>query len=597
MEKNNIKYESTRDIIYKAIEKLESEELLTNEEVQLLSQEIGKLPDKEIVVEAKKEIENNLDIDALVVIFNEYAHASTVKLEEVLTIISQGKIPSASAREELNIVIRNLCDRYEAVKNIAEKELQQDEMPEDGSSISTYYDAIKNSKASLLKGKIQAIKKILIRFISVQSLVLKYTLALEPLQKEAKSLLDRIDKGELSDIEEITEGAAAPELFMKALACENLNTDEWFEILDSLLEDYSYPIYVTRGLSTKSYFVPENTTNVDKQEKVTIKKEEFVLENAFESFENNDTDSAVRDEKKEEHKEESAFTLALKTKDILMDDSKFGVLSSEISVTESKKISSSIFSNDIRKGNVKVLKSIIKYFDKYTLFSAELLKILLHTIPEKILGSSLDFLLRKGYIRKYKLMSKGEFYCMSPKLIKALTYKEASKLVDVKQYHLDTESDETEYDTASMAAARIAYLNLFTYVAKYNLNNNRNYQSTHTIMSEAFMLRIIHEGEEKVDLYVGAFWTECKEIDRFIEILEASYKDALEIQKFIVAGQDKNTACILLQEIIAIGVVNVEKAQKYVYVLEEEKYYNFIRDVEINPDQIWVSDFELNEDA
>lgn len=615
MKKNNIKFESTRNMIYKAKEKLVSEKLLTDEEVKLLSQGIGQFPDKEIVSEVTKEEENNLDIDVLVADFNEYAHDSTGKLEEMLTIISEGKIPSASDREELNIVIRDLCDKYETVKIIAEKELGNDEMPENGSSISAYYDAIKNSKASLLKGKIQEIQKILVHFISVQSLVSKYTLALEPLQKEAKSLLDRIDNGELSDVEEITESAAAPELFMKALACENLNTDEGFEILDSLLEDYSYPIYVTRGLSTKSYFVPENTVDVDKQEKVPIKREVAVLEKASESIEKNDTDSAIKDEntdtvagttnelelqsieKTEEPKEESAFTLALKAKDILLDDSKFGVLSSEINLTESKKISSSVFSNDLRKGNIKALKSIIKYFDKYTLFSAELLSILLHTIPENILESSLEFLLRKGYIRKYKLISKGDFYCMSPRLIKALTYKEASKLVDVKQYHLDVESDEPDYDTASMAAARIAYLNLFTYIAQYNLNNSRNYQSTNTIMTEAFMLKIIHEGGKKVDLYVGAFWTDYKETDKFIEILESSYNDDLEIQKFIVAGQDKNTARILLQEIAATGVVNVEKAQKYVYVLNEEAYYDFVRDVELKPDQIWVSESVTNEDA
>ena len=219
------------------------------------------MEEKNIIYGSTKEEGVSLNIDELVAEFNEYADGSAAKLGEILAIISEGRIPSISAREELNCVISNLCDKYESVKAVAEKELSQDEMPKEGSPISIYYDAIKNSKFVMLKGKIQEIETTLARFISVQSLVSKYTLALEPLQKEAQLLLDRIDNGELSDVNEISEGTAAPELFMKALACDDLNTDEGFEMLDSLLEDYGYPLYVTRGLSTKSYFVPNGMTD------------------------------------------------------------------------------------------------------------------------------------------------------------------------------------------------------------------------------------------------------------------------------------------------------------------------------------------------
>lgn len=43
----------------------------------------------------------------------------------------------------------------------------------------------------------------------------------------------------------VVQGCAGSGKSQCLLACENLNTDEGFEILDSLLEDYSYPIYVT----------------------------------------------------------------------------------------------------------------------------------------------------------------------------------------------------------------------------------------------------------------------------------------------------------------------------------------------------------------
>ena len=46
-------------------------------------------------------------------------------------------------------------------------------------------------------------KEILQRFISVQSLVANLTSALEPFQKDAKSLLERINNGEVNTIDEI----------------------------------------------------------------------------------------------------------------------------------------------------------------------------------------------------------------------------------------------------------------------------------------------------------------------------------------------------------------------------------------------------------
>ena len=204
------------------------------------------------------------------------------------------------------------------------------------------------------------------RFISVQSLIAKYTIALEPLQKEAKSLLDRINNGDVTDMDEISEGVEAPELFMKALDCDDLNTDEGNDMLDSLIDDYSYPLYVTRGLLSKSYYVPENpeeTVVEEETDKVQAKNTviesseeetasaEIAPETYSEDIHNEDTEVSSEESREEAlpiseepEKEHTEFRKAIEEKEIALEDSEFGILSKDISTAETKKLSASVFS-------------------------------------------------------------------------------------------------------------------------------------------------------------------------------------------------------------------------------------------------------------
>lgn len=600
MGEKNTMYESTKEYILKAKEKLAKGELLTEEEVEILSQKIGELPDKEIVPKVTKDGGLILNIDELVAEFNEYADESAAKLGEMLAVISEGRIPSVSACEELNLVIHDLCDKYESVKAIAEKELSRDEMPEEGSSISVYYDAIKNSKSAMLKGKIQEIEKTLAKFISVQSLVSKYTLALEPLQKEAKSLLDRIDKGELSDVNEITEGAAGPELFMKALACDDLNTDEGFEMLDSLLEDYSYPLYVTRGLSTKSYFVPDSMTDEiegdgseaesDKQGKTESAVQEENKEETIEVVTVTETDkeeakeeTTLSEEPQEEH---SDFRKALETLDVALEDDKFGLLSKVISSTETKKLSASVFSNDMRKGNVKALKNIIQQLSNFMILSPELLK-MRHNMPQDIAEANLDFLLKKGYIRKYKIIPGGEFFCSSPRLEKSLTYKDAAKFIGVRQLHEDSMGELIE-DTASSASARMSLLKLYTNSAlNYIKSDVKQNTSNNCVMTEAFIYRVFDSSNsDDVEFLAGAFLTNYDETDAFAEGLRKLLDESNNILSFVFASINKTVAQTIMDEIVKLSPDKLNK-NIYLFSAEENKYFSYEDGEEVSIETIW----------
>lgn len=601
MEKNTNRYENTRECIIKAKEKLSKGELLTLEETNILLREVGNLPDEEIIPEVTKEGDINLTIDELVAEFNRCAEISSVKLGEMLSVISEGRIPSKEACEELDDVINKLKSEYGNISRMAKSELEQDEVPEDGSSISVYFDAIKNSKAASFKGKLQEFENILHKFLSVQSLVAKYTIALEPLQKEAKALLDRIDKGDVSDIEEITEESAGPELFMKALECEDLNTDEGNDLLDSLIDDFSYPLYVTRGLLSKSYFVPEKSTETvaDSEDKPTANESEkepldisettaelqeiHVVEKKTPEGENATEEEITVVEQEKEYTE---FRKAITEKSIALENENFGILSKEISSAETKKLSASIFSNDMRKGNVKALKSIIKQLNSFMVLSPEIMKIK-YSMPLDVAEGSLDFLQKKGYIRKYKIMPGGEFYCSSPRLEKSLTYRDAAKFAGVRQLHEDTSGELIE-DTASSASARMSLLKLYTNtVLSYVESDIKQSSSNNMVMTEAFAYRTCDsENIDDVEFLVGAFWTNYEEVDEFATNIQRLLEKSENISSFVFASVNKEIAKSIMDEIIKLAPNKITK-NIYLFSAEDDKYYAYVDGAEVQIEDIW----------
>lgn len=605
MGKDITMYESTREHILRAKDTLSKGELLTEDETKLLLQEVGDLPDEDIVPVTTKEGGIGLSIDELVNEFNECAHVSSVKLEEILATISEGKVPGKAVCTELNNVINQLRSKYESISKLAASELLEDEIPEDGSSVTAYFEALKNSKSAALKGKLNEIEKTLAKFLSVQSLVAKYTIALEPLQKEAKALLDRIDNGEISDIEEIAEEVAGPELFIKALECEDLNTDEGNDMLDSLIDNFSYPLYVTRGLLSKSYFVHENQEEngaIEEEKKnqtitPVIKAVQKEVSSSKTEPEIKDTDIQIEttEESAEEvesipeepEKEHSEFRKAIEEKDIALEDSEFGILSKEISPAETKKLSASVFSNDMRKGNVKALKSIIQQLSNFMILSPEIMKMRFN-MPNDVAEASLDFLQKKGYVRKYKIMPGGEFYCSSPRLEKSLTYKDAAKFAGVRQLHADNIGELIE-DTSSSASARMALLKLYTNTALNHIESDiKQSSSNNMVMTEAFAYRTYDsENPDDVEFLAGAFWTNYDEADEFAENLGKLLDESNNIISFVFAAINKDIARTIMDEILKLAPDKL-KSNIYLYAINEDKYYVYETGAEANIGDIWA---------
>lgn len=532
-----------------------------------------------------------MNIDELFVEFNKSANESKESLKRMLEVVSSGRVPSKEDRNKLDNVIDALCKKYDSICVFAEERLSEDEMLEDGSSVTDYYEAIKNSRFTAFHNQINEIKEVLAKFVSVQSLVLNLESALEPFKKNAESLLKKIESGGVADIADVAEEIGGPQLFVRAMEYMDLNSDEGNEILDSLEENYGYPSRVTRGLSSKSYFLPNEEGSAQPCDQVSAADKES------DKFDVSITTTEIV--KKEEDKAEnvnnsenvdnqkSAFRQSIENAGFAFEDSEFGILSSEISTAETKKISASVFSNDLRKGNVKVFKSIIQQVCSSTVISPELLAIR-YNMPQNIAVGSLDFLQRKGYLRKYKLMPVGEFYCSSPRLERSLTYKDASKFVGVRQLSADSLGELVE-DNASCAAARLTFLKLYMNSTKnYVESGVKQHTSSSVTMTEAFVFRSFDTSNpDYSEILIGAFWTNYDECDEFIEAFEKKLEDAVKVQRFVIASETKESAELLADEIKKCAYEKLSGITWFIYSLKNDAYYQYDTEIVTEIGNIW----------
>lgn len=630
MANNNKQYEKIKNDTILVKDKIEEKTLLTESECLGLIKEIGSLPDTEIIPKGKGG--NTLNIDELLNEFNKCAENSKHHLEKMLSIIADGKIPSLEDKQEFDQALDSLSSIYESACGIAKKELPSDELPEEGSSIHNYLDAIKNSKTALLKNQLIEIKALLEKYISVKSKVAKLTDALESFQKDAEELLNRINEGKVNSVEEISEEYAGPQLFLRALECEDLSTEEGSDMLDSLEENFSYPSRVTRGLLSKSYYIAEKANEGElpsnpvketvkeppvpaaetKKEEIPPKeepKEELKEEPKTENI--NKPDKKTEETKKEDTKnvpnqpepensqsesvkEISAFEKSLSEAQIAKELDDFGILSSSISPAESKKISSSVFSGDVRKGNTKAIKNIIQQLDRSTVVTPNVLNIV-YSMPYDVAEVSLEYLYKKGYLKKYSPVLGIEFYCPSERLAKALSYREASKLVEVKQNRFVINTSPIE-DRSSSAIARTAFLKLY-------MNNLRNYRESRIkeyttdsiILTESFILRSNAKDQKISELFVGAFWTEYKDCDELLKSLLDLLRTNQEISTFVVAAMDNDTACKLTDILLQYLPEQVKEASVYTYDLLDDIYFEYPKKQEIPYTNIWKALAEKTE--
>ena len=214
-----------------------------------------------------KGVHMNTNIEELIRSFYSGADDSKHLLQEILDLVTSGRVPERELVDHLDISINDLRSRYEAVKDCAVEGLYKEELPPDGSSVDEYAKAIENSKKAEYEKALNDLKQILEEFVAVRSLVAAYSEALRPFQTKAIELLGKIKSDKDIDLGNAKAEAEGPRAFMDALVCSDYDSEENMLKLEKL--PAYFPFRVGSGVSSGKYFVDnEVRANSSRQEAI-----------------------------------------------------------------------------------------------------------------------------------------------------------------------------------------------------------------------------------------------------------------------------------------------------------------------------------------
>ena len=195
---------------------------------------------------------NTIDFELLISKFDSIAFEAKTELSMVLSIISEGKVPSKEDVEKIDANIECLNGVYNSIVEASKTLLPEADIPERNSSVNAYASAVREN---VMKIKVQYAKQVIEDFLHVQSLVESYTIAINPYQEKAQELLDVLLNTDVSNIESTIEDIKPTELFLKALRCEDIDSDEGIAILEEVSEFFSRRVQL--GIQGKKYFISD----------------------------------------------------------------------------------------------------------------------------------------------------------------------------------------------------------------------------------------------------------------------------------------------------------------------------------------------------
>lgn len=533
----------------------------------------------------------SMNIEDMLMEFHDSADDSKELLQAILAVVSEGKVPQESEVKKLESSIDSLRRKYHSVYSIVMAQVAEDEMPEEGASVTEYAEAFRNSVAMQRKKQLEEIKRTLESFVSVRSLVNNYTAVLLPFQQQSVGLISRICGDEVKETEDIGEEIVGQRIFLEVLVCEDLDSDEGMNLLDQIGE--YYPSRVQYGLAAGKYFIPRTKETVEtKEETDAIKPPDSDLAEM--------EVAAGIDIRQSE--EVSSLVRKILDSGLLLDESDhIGFLSKDISLGEDKKVTASIFQSDIRKGNEKALKMILKQICNKNHVTAQSLSIV-KGMPSEFARSSLDYLQKKGYLRKYSLQPSGGFYCASPKLMKALTFKDAAKMIGIQRRSLENWGKPIE-DKNTSAASRIVSERLYCESAKRLIKEGKIcFTENESVFTDSFFSRVFPTDKSvNCEINIGVFWDDTKECDAFVEQIKKTLEEAIPIGCVIFAALDRKRAECLADILLGELGETISFGEIYLYSLSDNCYYTYpggdVIDVsEIRPEKETVETDEQSDE-
>jgi hypothetical protein len=191
-------------------------------------------------------------IDNLITEFNQLSASVKNQLTDLLVIISDGKVPSAEKMKAFDSDMSNLSHQYEEICENAKMILDTDELPEEGSSISNYAEAIKNSYVKKINQEVEEARETLTEFTHVRSRIADLAAEIKKYQSDALEMLNKLSKDTVAEIKPKSEPARVFMSVMK-MSDEELFSEKGLTLEHRLLELFGYKVQL--GIARKQYYL------------------------------------------------------------------------------------------------------------------------------------------------------------------------------------------------------------------------------------------------------------------------------------------------------------------------------------------------------
>lgn len=203
------------------------------------------------------DIENQLDV------FNIHANSSIQLLKEMLSVISEGRVPPKQQIKELDLFVDGLRQQYSLIYKAALQQCSAEEIPKIGLPVIEYINALKNCKTVIYSKKFADAQNCLENFVAIKSLTGMYAQQLFPYQQKANQILEKILSGEFVEISAIEEETEGPKVFLKALESENPAATDNGKLIQQISQIYDISPLIIAGIAGKQYFLEPEAMESD----------------------------------------------------------------------------------------------------------------------------------------------------------------------------------------------------------------------------------------------------------------------------------------------------------------------------------------------
>lgn len=477
-------------------------------------------------------------------------------LRELDACLSAGKVPPQEQVSAFDDAVNLLRQNYEALRRAAERLLPEEELPEAQAAAIEYVNAVRNSRTLQRRKQLDDAAQCLEKFVSIRSQVERYTSALADYQSRAAALLRALRSGAEPDAQALKDGTDGPGAILAAIECENKDAEQGLALCDRVA-DY-YPGHVYTGVVANKYYIDAEI----------LKEVQTQAEKAPgpEQPDESEADGA------QQEPETAAFVdLLRKSGAFLRSDAEIGEAALEISQNEEKKITASIFQNEMRQGAVPEERCILQEIESRLWVTQKTLAG--WGVPPKNAEQGLAYLYKKGYLRKFGLQGGRGVYLASPRLVKALQYQDACKFANVRQKTFQNWTFEVNR-TAAEAAALACCSELYA-AARERLTEAgaKKLKGGGCTAPDTFCCDLYDAADaEACEVFLGAFWTEesgCGELLHAVQQMQARHG---KIRTLTVAALHEAQANALARALLRAAGGSLPSTRLLLYAFAEQTF-------------------------